>query len=105
MKMRRHDGTLQHRIWGIGIPCVAVLVLGFILQNPMVAMRANPATAQVTLLGSNGVFSARHATLPWYMRSGQWQADIRSLTAAWRYITDADLVAQTNGMRLRAGDA
>jgi hypothetical protein len=105
MKMRRHDWTFQLGICGIAIACAAVLILGFIVQNRIQVMRTGPITEQVVLLGSNGVYSARRATLPWYMRSGQWQADIRSLAAAWRYITDADLVAQTNGTPLRAGDA
>jgi hypothetical protein len=40
-----------------------------------------------------------HADLQWYIRSGQWRADIRSLSAAIQYLSEQPVkVAQTNGL-------
>ena len=104
MKMRRHDWNFRLGIWGIVSVLGAVLSLGLFVQDPTLGVRGDRAATQAALLSSSCLYSARRATIPWYMRSGQWQADIRSLAEAWRYITDADLVSQTNGMPSRAGD-
>ena len=44
----------------------------------------------------------KHANLAWYIRSGQWRADIRSLAAAIQYLSEPVTVAQTNGPATKA---
>jgi hypothetical protein len=39
---------------------------------------------------------------PWYIRSGQWHADMRSLIAALRFLAQSDRVEQTNLMTAKA---
>jgi hypothetical protein len=46
--------------------------------------------------------------MPWYIRSGQWRADMRSLAAALRYLTDLEQTAsaaQTNLIPPKASNA
>jgi hypothetical protein len=43
--------------------------------------------------------------ISWYIRSGQWQADLRSLAALLRYLEDSGEVAQTNPTPAKAGNA
>jgi len=42
------------------------------------------------------VASLEHQCVPWYIRSGQWRADVRSLAAVLRYLAESDSIAQTN---------
>lgn len=39
---------------------------------------------------------AQGARLPWYLRSGQWRADVRSLAALLQYLSEPQSFAQTN---------
>ena len=52
-------------------------------------------------LNSNSPAHLLRGTLPWYVHSGQWRADVQTLAAVLRYLTDADKVAQTNGACLK----
>ena len=40
--------------------------------------------------------------LPWYIRSGQWRADMRSLVAAFQYLAQTDTLQHTNLMPAKA---
>jgi hypothetical protein len=44
-------------------------------------------------------------SVPWYFRSRQWQADMRSLAAGMRYLTDTEQIAKTNQIPAKANDA
>lgn len=94
---RRHRAELGRSGWG----ATAVLLVGWLLLAGM-ALRSD--VRKDTVLLPPGVHSVRHATVPWYVRSGQWHADIRSLAAVWRYLTDVE-VAQTNGLASPAQDS
>lgn len=59
------------------------------------------------LVASNNPAATR--AMPWYIRSGQWRADMRSLAAALRYLTDSEstaaLIPQTNFIPGKADNA
>jgi hypothetical protein len=40
---------------------------------------------------------SKRSQLGWYVRSGQWRADMRSVAAAIQYLSDSAAVPQTNG--------
>lgn len=40
--------------------------------------------------------------VPWYIRSGQWRADMRSLVAVLRYLAQPESLGQTNPMPAKA---
>jgi len=45
----------------------------------------------------------KHFNFAWYMKSGQWRADMRSLAAAIEYLAEPATVAQTNGPATKTG--
>jgi hypothetical protein len=65
-----------------------------------------PGTNQFLLVSNNLPWTKR--AMPWYLRSGQWRADMRSLAAVLRYLTDSEDTAsttQTNLMPAKADNA
>jgi hypothetical protein len=103
MKKQRWFGFIGHTrkhlaVWG----CAGlVLATVFILcrgrkDNPW------PNSPSIPLMASNGPGSSIPMNMPWYLRSGQWRADMRSIGALLRYLTDAEQIAQTNPVPVKA---
>jgi hypothetical protein len=56
----------------------------------------------VPLIASNGPGPGIPLQLPRYLRSGQWRADLRSLDALVHYLSEPNLIMETNQIpRLR----
>lgn len=72
-----------------GLVYLAILTVAPTPPKPDVLpnLGANPV-----LVASNNPAGPTRA-LPWYIRSGQWRADMRSLAAALRYLTDSESAA------------
>lgn len=93
-------GTWRRRTaWmSIGWLAIALLLNGGLREAPnqpnLGSVRAPAAASVATLVEQQGV--------PWYFHSGQWRADVRSLIAALRYLTQSDSMVQTNPMPTRA---
>ena len=80
--------------------CALMLSIGTFRE---VRMATEVSTGPVG--GSQAIRPVRHSDLEWYIRSGQWRADIRSLAAAIQYLSEQPVkVAQTNGPAIRAGN-
>ena len=88
------DGSWNHRIIraGAGLLVLAILFLGPLPQ----ANNELKSTTAPTAPPLSSSLSIEHAGVPWYFRSGQWRADVRSLVAVLRYLTQSDSPAQTN---------
>jgi hypothetical protein len=57
------------------------------------------------LVASNSPVSVTRMRVRWYFGNRQWQADMRSLAAVVRYLTDSEQMAQTNPIPRKANDA
>lgn len=104
MKIRYGYRRARVKTWELAGLCAAGLVLGLLTRTHLFYLRPE---AHVTLLvrgDTNKLCYLKRVTVPWYLRSGQWQADIRSLAAVWRFLTDADLAGQTNGSPATSSD-
>ena len=91
------------RTWKVVVLCAAGLMSGLLIRTGLFYQPGQPSVTRIVMVDSNSFYSVKRAALPWYLRSGQWQADMRSLAAIWRYLTDADLAAQTNGLAAASG--
>jgi hypothetical protein len=56
-------------------------------------------------LPAKDLASLEHECVPWYIRSGQWRADVRSLAAVLRYLAESDVSGRTNPLPTRADKA
>lgn len=97
MKIRYGYRRPRVKTWELAALCAAGLVLGLLTRTDPFYLRPQPPVALLVRGDTNTLCCLKRVTVPWYLRSGQWQADIRSLAAVWRYLTDADLAGQTNG--------
>ncbi len=57
------------------------------------------------LLVASTNFSPGQRGMPWYIHSGQWRADIRSLGALLRYLSEREGTVSTNLPMAGASDA
>src|SRR5262245_28827484 len=79
--------------------CALMLSIGTFRE---VRIATEPATGPIGGVQAS-IRPARQADLEWYIRSGQWRADIRSLAAAIQYLAEQPVkVTQTNGRAIRA---
>ncbi|HLH57171.1 MAG TPA: hypothetical protein VKY92_26565 [Verrucomicrobiae bacterium] len=78
----------------------AGLVLGLLTRIHPFYDQTQSAMTPTSVIDSNRLYCVKRATVPWYVRSGQWHADMRSIAAIWRYLMDADLDGPTNGTPL-----
>jgi hypothetical protein len=83
-----------------GLLLAGALVIGSSFKNRAWTTDSNPP-----LMASNGPVSLDRLSMPWYIRSGQWQGDLRSLGALLKYLTDSDETAQTNVIPVKADKA
>ncbi len=98
------------QIWSVAfsldmvIGCVILSTLSILLERgPGSIFRPKPPVAFTTLeVASTTSPQAKRGRVPWYIRSGQWRADIRTLNALLHYLTEPQKVAQTNGMPVNA---
>ena len=67
--------------------------------------KATPQAANPILVASNSLTSISKRSAPWYLRSGQWRADMRSVSELLRYLLDSEQVAETNSVPIKAADA
>ena len=97
------DGFWKRQLlWaGAGVLFLATLLLG----TSWSVINSCPATVSNQFLVASNDFAGTHHGMPWYIRSGQWRADIRSLGALLQYLTDSEEVAQTNAAPVRADNA
>ena len=89
----------------VGAVLAGLLVAAALIWKSLPADTSVPGLAGSFLVASNSPAPGRGVTVPWYIRSGQWQADMRSLEAILRYLTDSEVIAQTNSMPTKADDA
>jgi len=75
---------------------ILLLSLGTVRETPLVGNAVRLANAAETQRQHK-----RH-DLAWYVRSGQWRADMRSVAAAIQYLSEPVTVAQTNGPVVKA---
>lgn len=91
-------------VWiSAGVVYLAILAVGPMPSKPN---GDSIPLANQFLVASNGPAATR--SMPWYFHSGQWRADMRSLAAALRYLTDCEstaAVAQTNFIASKADNA
>ena len=104
MKQQRY-GWLAKSVnrYGVAV-CAGLLLLMIFLLNYRPGPRHAQRAGFTSLASSNSPVTVRRLSLPWYIRSGQWQADMRSLAAVLRYLADADDLAQTNPIPPRTDD-
>jgi len=102
----RRDGSwIRQLAWA----CAGFLFLATVLFAPSHKRTDGspvPLTNQFLLVSNNHGWTRR--AMPWYIRSGQWRADMRSLAAALRYLTDLEQTAsaaQTNLIPSKASNA
>jgi hypothetical protein len=77
---------------------ILLLSLGTVRETPLAGRAVRVANAAETQRQDK-----RH-DLAWYVRSGQWRADMRSVAAAIQYLSEPVTVAQTNGPVIKADD-
>jgi len=58
--------------------------------------------ASPILVASNAFGQAKTSGVTWYIQSGQWRADLRSLTAVLHYLAEPQIMAQTNSLPANA---
>lgn len=75
-----HTNTEHVRIRCVRLPCL-MLLLGMTL--------ASAAFTRLVPKDSNGV-QGTNVRVGWYLRSGQWHADVRTLAAAFQYLMTPD---------------
>jgi len=75
---------------------ILLLGLGTVRETPLARGAVSVADAAETQRQHK-----RH-DLAWYVRSGQWRADMRSVAAAIQYLSEPVTVAQTNGPVIKA---
>jgi hypothetical protein len=85
--------------------CAGLVIVGILILRQFHGRWEVPSLANAPLLASNGPAATSHIRMAWYVRSGQWQADLRSLVALLRYLEDSAEVAQTNPTPAKAGEA
>jgi hypothetical protein len=81
------------------------VLAAILLFGPLPDDRSGPASVTPLLVASNSPVRITRTSVPWYIRSGQWQADMRSLSAVLRYLTDSEKTAQTNPIPAKADNA
>ncbi len=102
---RRSSGWLAgywncRLVWAFGGLVFATILL-FCLSLDCVG----PLPTNAMLVASNSPGPITRMGIPWYFRSRQWQADMQSLAAAMRYLTDSEQIAITNQIPAKANDA
>lgn len=85
--------------------CAGLVLAAIILFGPAIDDRTGPALINPPLVASNSPAPSTHTGVPWYIRSGQWQADMRSLSAVLKFLTDPEKIVQTNPIPARADNA
>jgi len=99
-RLKREPGLSEYNQFGsrsVFPPCARLLVAALLFLAPV--RQANlrlRRTAPVVASAQPSPNAFEQAGMPWYFRSGQWRADIRSLVAALRYLTQSETIAQTN---------
>jgi hypothetical protein len=61
------------------------------------------AAGEVVIKDSSSSSQQKQFNFAWYVRSGQWRADLRSVAAAIEYLAEPATIAQTNGPATRTG--
>jgi hypothetical protein len=97
MKKRAFRLNHEFRNHRIVMACGGLLIFAILFLGPFrKAHTGLDGTSIPTAAPSSGAALLEGPGVPWYIRSGQWRADVRSLVAALRYLTESDSVAQTN---------
>jgi hypothetical protein len=106
MKKQLRSGTLGE-FWNslMACACVALVLSGVFFFGPRHKDRAVAAMTNEPLVASNSLASIKRVSVPWYFRSGQLEADMRSIAALLRYLTDTEKIAQTNPIPTKAATA
>ena len=98
MKKREWDRDRIFRKYIVA--ACAGLLIGLVMLGLIEPSESKVSSTALPLNSASSGHLPR-GTLPWYVYSGQWRADVQTLAAVLRYLTDADRVAQTNGVALR----
>ena len=99
--MKKRALSWRERFWlrEIAGALAALLVVAIPLLGPIRQNRSGPKPTSLPIAAPpNGPGSLEELALPWYIRSGQWRADVRSLVAALHYLAQSDSPQQTNLM-------
>ena len=85
------------------VVCAVVLFLSILLLS-LGTVREAPLAGEAVRVANAAETQRQHKRhdLGWYVRSGQWRADIRSVAAAIQYLSEPGTVAQTNGPAAKA---
>ena len=82
----------------------AVVVFLSILLLSLGTVRETPLAGEAVRVANAAETQRQHKPhdLAWYVNSGQWRADMRSVAAAIQYLSEPVTVAQTNGPVVKA---
>ena len=100
LRQNRNTCTSGHRSM---VGAAVVLFLSILLLS-LGTVREMPLAREGVRVADASETQRQHKRhdLAWYVRSGQWRADMRSLAAAIQYLSESATVAQTNGPAAKA---
>ena len=100
LRQKRNTCKSGHRSMVVS---AAVLFLSILLLS-LGTVRETPSAGAGARVADTSETQRQHKrhNLAWYVRSGQWRADMRSLAAAIQYLSESVPVAQTNGLVTKA---
>ena len=99
-RLKKEPGLSEYNQFGsrsVFPLCARLLVAAMLFLAPIREATIGPRrTAPIVASASANSNAFEQPGMPWYFRSGQWRADIRSLVAALLYLAQSDAMAQTN---------
>lgn len=107
MKNRRCNGLAKFWNGRSAWICAGFLVGAILFAGRLPEGRSGLTVMRVPLIVSNCPVSLERQAGPWYFRSGQWRADMRSLAALLRFLADSEKieVVETNVIPAKTDNA
>ena len=103
MNKRSHSWLTKFSNCRIAWKCAGLAFASVLLFSGLLNDCAGPEFASPPFMASNSTVPG--TGVPWYFRSGQWRADMRSLAEVLRYLAESQKIAQTNPVPAKADNA